>query len=140
MVTLPSCELAPGCPQNTSHLYGCSNHGTCNQNTGACSCSQMNRTFQVGTRLGSGSKGRIARNASEQDGTDPENADPAECRFWRGADCSIGSILSPTLAEQLIQVNESGALYLVRQEHLRPCFYNSRADLHLLFVQCGRSK
>ena len=71
----------------------------------------MNRTFQVGTRCpGSGSKGRIARNASEQDGTDPENADPAECRFWSGADCSSGSILSPTLAERLIQVNESGAL------------------------------
>ena len=35
----------------------------------------MNRTYQVGTRCpGSGAKGKVALNAADQDGTDPENA------------------------------------------------------------------
>lgn len=105
-----SCELAPGCPQKTSNLFGCSNHGTCSVSTGACSCAQMNRTLQVGTRCpGSGAKGKVALNASDQDGTDPENADASECRFWSGDDCSQGSATSLTIADQVIQVNETGA-------------------------------
>lgn len=106
----PSCELAPGCPQKNSSLFGCSNHGTCSESTGACSCAQMNRTYQVGTRCpGSGVNGKVALNAGEQDGTDPENADPSECRFWSGDNCSQGDATSPTLADQVIRMNETGA-------------------------------
>lgn len=106
----PSCELAPGCPQRTNRLFGCSNHGTCSENTGACSCAQMNRTYQVGTRCpGSGYLGKVALNAADQDGTDPENADASECRFWSGDDCSQGDATSPTVADQNIRVNETGA-------------------------------